>query len=81
MGQSSYVSKITGQTEYLPVAIGIMGPRGSDSALADFIDDFLQSIGMGEGVSTGSLAYPDLVGSKNDSFPRAQSVLASALVW
>ncbi|KAH8200897.1 hypothetical protein TruAng_004906 [Truncatella angustata] len=56
IGETSYVSRITGQTEYLPVTMALRMSRGCDFALADLVSD-LEDAGVLRPVSAGSRLY------------------------
>ncbi len=53
-GQTSYMSRLSECTEFLPAAIGITGSKGSDVALAEFVNGFL---GTENGVEVGPVAF------------------------
>ncbi|KAK3941866.1 putative amidotransferase subunit A [Diplogelasinospora grovesii] len=42
VGTTPYVSKFTGRTERLPAALGLMGAKGSDVALAQLVSDLVE---------------------------------------
>ncbi|KAH7171286.1 amidase signature domain-containing protein [Dactylonectria macrodidyma] len=42
IGQYEYKSRITGNTEYLPICASVVGPAGSDIALVQLLSRFLQ---------------------------------------
>lgn len=44
VGKTPFVSKVSGRTEWLPVSIGIVGGKGSDVMLADFVEDLMAEI-------------------------------------
>lgn len=57
IGEVPYKSRITKQTEYLPVSMGLRMARGCDYVLADLVKD-LEGAGVLRGVATGSRLYP-----------------------
>lgn len=57
IGEIPYLSRITGQTEYLPVTMALRMSRGCDFALADLVSD-LEDAGVLRPVSAGSRLHP-----------------------
>ncbi|GAB7349943.1 hypothetical protein MBLNU459_g0640t1 [Dothideomycetes sp. NU459] len=43
LGQASYLSNITGQTEYLPVTVDIMAARGCDGMIFGLVQDLVKA--------------------------------------
>jgi hypothetical protein len=66
VGQTPFISRLTNRTEWLPACIGISSGKGSDAMLTDLIGDFFASMGMEDGVSTGSTPFEPLATPDRD---------------
>ncbi|OAQ72041.1 amidase [Pochonia chlamydosporia 170] len=63
VGQFPYKSLVSNRTEFLPINIAFMGPRGSEVALLQIIEEFLQSSPeLHITVYTGSTPFPSQKG-------------------
>ena len=54
VGHLSFESRISGNTESLPVAVAVMGPPGSDLALVKLVLESLRASNRATAVSTGT---------------------------
>ncbi|VUC33773.1 unnamed protein product [Clonostachys rosea] len=62
VGQIPYVSTVTERSEVIPGNIGLIGPKGSDVALLQLVEKFLDSIpGLRSCVRTGTKAFGDTI--------------------
>ena len=66
VGQTPFPSRLTNRSEWLPVCIGISSGKGGDVMLTDLIEDFFASMGMEDGVSTGSTPFEPLTTGDRD---------------
>ncbi|KAJ5929900.1 amidase [Penicillium verhagenii] len=57
IGQTTYHSRVTKREEWLPVAIGIIGPRGTDAAFTAFIQETLLAAKLPTTVDVGRTAF------------------------
>ncbi|KAH6872313.1 amidase signature domain-containing protein [Alternaria rosae] len=58
-GQYPYKSAVTGNVEYLPGAIAVVGPQGSESAMLELLQEFLERTPeMRDTVLTGPTSFP-----------------------
>ncbi|KAK3376303.1 hypothetical protein B0T24DRAFT_677197 [Lasiosphaeria ovina] len=55
VGATPYVSKFTGRVESLPAALGLVGAKGSDVALARLVSAFLEQDDVGEAGVIGAV--------------------------
>lgn len=82
VGQTAFTSRLTNQTEWLPVCIGISGGKSSDVMLTDLIEDFFAYVGMEDGVSIDSTAFQPLTTHDKDMFtgvePMQQKLLGNS---
>ncbi|EEH06910.1 amidase [Histoplasma capsulatum G186AR] len=53
VGQTPYHSRVTKREEWLPVAIGLVGARGTDAAFTSFIKDTMKSANISQTVDVG----------------------------
>ncbi|XDG10234.1 hypothetical protein ABKA04_009849 [Annulohypoxylon sp. FPYF3050] len=58
VGEYKYASRITGSTESLPMAMSIIGPRGSDAMLIELAKRLLEHTGRPTSLTTGARAFP-----------------------
>ncbi|CAI6084958.1 unnamed protein product [Clonostachys chloroleuca] len=60
VGQIPYISTVTETSEVIPGNIGLVGPKGSDIALLQLVEDFLDAApGLHSRVMTGARAFED----------------------
>ncbi|CAH0034483.1 unnamed protein product [Clonostachys rhizophaga] len=60
VGQIPYISTVTERSEVIPRNIGLVGPKGSDIALLQLVEDFLDAApGLHSRVMTGARAFED----------------------
>ncbi|KAL7924435.1 amidase signature domain-containing protein [Trichoderma austrokoningii] len=57
IGQTPYHSRLTKRQEWLPVAIGLVGARGTDAALTSFIKDTVKAAKLPTTVNVGQTAF------------------------
>ncbi|EGC47731.1 amidase [Histoplasma capsulatum var. duboisii H88] len=57
VGQTPYHSRVTKREEWLPVAIGLVGARGTDAAFTSFIKDTMESANISQTVDAGRTAF------------------------
>jgi hypothetical protein len=70
VGQTSFTSRLTNQTEWLPTCIGISSGKGSDVMLTDLIDELVSET-QSEDVRVG--ATPFAVSSSLGAFQSVES--------
>ncbi|KAH8803379.1 amidase signature domain-containing protein [Xylogone sp. PMI_703] len=59
IGQYPYFSTVTERKEWIPAAIAFIGPKGSEVAMLELLQDFLEHTpGLHDSVQTGSTAFP-----------------------
>ncbi|KAI0892561.1 amidase signature domain-containing protein [Annulohypoxylon nitens] len=63
VGEYKYTSRITGRMESLPMAMSIIGPRGSDAMLIELAKRLLEHTGRPTSLVTGARAFPAVAGS------------------
>lgn len=78
VGQTSFTSRLTNSTEWLPTAIGLSSGKGSDVILTDLIADFMSEIDS-QSVEVGSLTFDNKGVSLVDTQSSAQLPLKSEL--
>ncbi|KAK1756627.1 amidase signature domain-containing protein [Echria macrotheca] len=59
IGQFNYHSRVTDHIELLPTAVSVASPHGTDHALLDFLQRFLNDCDLPSTVMPGKLAYPN----------------------
>ncbi|KKZ66861.1 hypothetical protein EMCG_07467 [[Emmonsia] crescens] len=67
VGQTSYHSRVTKREEWLPVAIGLMGARGTDAAFNGFIQDTMKAANLSRTVDVGRTAFKSNISETNDA--------------
>ncbi|KAH8123687.1 amidase signature enzyme [Trichoderma asperelloides] len=71
IGQTPYHSRLTKRQEWLPVAIGLIGARGTDAAFTTFIRDTVKATTLPATVNVGRTAF------KSNIFETNKAVTAS----
>ncbi|CAG7975139.1 unnamed protein product [Penicillium salamii] len=57
IGQTPYESRLTKRQEWLPVAIGLVGARGTDAAFASFVKETMENAELPTTVDAGRNAF------------------------
>ncbi|KAM0463187.1 hypothetical protein ACHAPV_003314 [Trichoderma viride] len=65
IGQTPYHSRLTKRQEWLPVAIGLMGARGTDAAFTTFIKDTAKAAKLPATVEVGQTAFKSSISETN----------------
>ncbi|KAL2369276.1 amidase [Blastomyces gilchristii SLH14081] len=67
IGQTSYHSRVTQREEWLPVALGLVGARGTDAAFTSFIKNTMEAANLSKSVYVGRTAFDLKVTETNDA--------------
>ncbi|KAL8743135.1 MAG: hypothetical protein Q9190_004474 [Brigantiaea leucoxantha] len=65
IGQTSFVSRVSGREEWLPASIGIIGARGSDAILVSLLQDVMEKMLLQTSTLVGRMTFP--ISSSSDT--------------